>query len=85
MAAADKMNDEEWADYLTGVLKRLSDLADQLPKDAPLHELIEETCEPLGVLIGWFVGGAENTAVDDTQQEMERLKTFKTASKQIGL
>ncbi len=58
---AEFMTDAQWADYLSEVLNRLSSHADQLPTDATLRELIEATCEPLGLLLGYFAGGAENS------------------------
>src|SRR5690349_12081580 len=60
---ADSMTDAQWAEYLSEVLNRLSAHADQLPTDATLRELIEATCEPLGLLLGYFAAGdAENSA-----------------------
>jgi hypothetical protein len=59
MTAADvtEIDDQKWADDLTDMLKRLDALIAPLPKDAPLRHLVDDVAEPLGVLIGWFVGG----------------------------
>jgi hypothetical protein len=51
------MNDAQWAEYLSDVLKRLDTHAHQLPAETTLRELIEATCEPLGCLIGYFAAG----------------------------
>jgi len=55
-------NDQEWADDLTEMLRRLDALAQPLPKDAPLHRFIEDTYEPLGCLLGYFLGGLDDPA-----------------------
>src|SRR6478609_1214361 len=54
---AEPMTDGQWTDYLSEVLSRLSAHAEQLPADATLRELIEATCEPLGLLLGYFAAG----------------------------
>jgi hypothetical protein len=81
--------DQEWADYLTDVLNRLSDHGERLPTGAPLRGLIEETCESLGVLAGYFAGsGDENSDelfVQANPAELERLATFKAALHPGGL
>ena len=51
--------DQEWADYLTDILNWLSDHGERLPAGAPLRELIEDTCESLGILAGYFAGGRD--------------------------
>ena len=59
---AEPMTDGQWTDYLSEVLSRLSAHAEQLPADATLRELIEATCEPLGLLLGYFAAGiSENS------------------------
>ena len=58
----NQINEKEWADYLTGVLKGLDDRAESLPDE--LHEnarslrpLIDDDArESLGVLLGYFTG-----------------------------
>jgi hypothetical protein len=81
--------DQEWADYLTDVLNRLSDHGERLPAGTPLRELIEETCESLGILAGYFAGGgAENSDelfAQANPAELERLAIFKAALRQSGL
>src|SRR3954453_9864905 len=82
--------DQEWADYLTEVLTWLSDHGERLPQGAPLRELIEETCESLGVLAGYFAGGGDaedsgELCEQANPAELERLATFKAALHPGGL
>ena len=82
--------DQEWADYLTDVLNRLSDHGERLPAGAPLRELIEETCESIGILAGYFAGGVDENSdelftLSANRAELERLTTFKAALHPSGL
>ena len=58
----NQINETEWADYLTGVLKGLDDRAESLPDELPenarsLRPLIDDDArESLGVLLGYFTG-----------------------------
>ena len=57
----NQINEKEWADYLTGVLKGLDDRAESLPDELPenarsLRPLIADARESLGVLLGYFTG-----------------------------
>jgi len=81
--------DQEWADYLTDILNWLSDHGERLPAGAPLRELIEDTCESLGILAGYFAGGRDEDSDALFEQaskvELERLATFKAALHPGGL
>jgi hypothetical protein len=57
----NQINDQEWADYLTGVLKGLDARAESLPGELPdnarsLPPLIDDARESLGILLGYFIG-----------------------------
>src|SRR5262249_24314492 len=56
----------------TEVLRRLTDHGERLPATAPLRELIEETCESLGVLAGYFAGGRAEDSDELFQQAQRR-------------
>jgi hypothetical protein len=81
--------DQEWADYLTDVLKLLSDHGERLPGGAPLRDLIEDTCESLGVLAGYFADGVDGNSDQLFDQanraELERSATVKAALHPVGL
>src|SRR5690349_12849804 len=81
--------DQEWAEYLTEVLNRLSDHGERLPAGAPLRELIEDTCESVGILAGYFAGGRDEDSDALFEQankvELERLASFKAALYPGGL
>jgi Tfp pilus assembly protein PilO len=59
---AVRINDEEWAAQLTEMVKRLDELAQPLPKDARLCQLIDDVFEPLDSLLGYVVGGIDAAA-----------------------
>jgi hypothetical protein len=59
-ATFDQIDNEEWVNYLTDVLKRLDTLATPLPKDSALRQFVDDASETLGILLGYFVGGIEN-------------------------
>src|SRR5690348_14524449 len=88
-AISGPTTDPEWAEYLTEVLNRLSDHGERLPTGAPLRELIEDTCESLGILAGYFAGGhyEDSDALFEqaNRAELERLATFKAALHPGGL
>jgi hypothetical protein len=47
--------DNEWANYLSEVLRRLNTLAERKPKDAPsLQKYVNEASEALAGLIGYL-------------------------------
>lgn len=50
------MTDKEWDDYFPEVLAQPDKLAEQTPKDIPLHKLADEVCKPLAALIGYHIG-----------------------------
>jgi hypothetical protein len=54
------IDDEEWTNYLTEVLRRLDALAKALPKGAALRQSIDDASETLGILLGYFIGGIAN-------------------------
>ena len=88
-STTNPITDQEWADYLTDVLNRLSDHGERLPAGAPLRELIEETCESLGILAGYFAGGVDENSDELFAQanpaQLERLAIFKAALHPSGL
>jgi hypothetical protein len=53
------INDEELANRLTEMLNVLDAIAAPLPKDAPLRQFIDHAANPLGALLGYFVGVIE--------------------------
>ena len=58
------MNDAQWAEYLSDVLKRLDTHARQLPAETTLRKLIEAACGPLGCLIGYFAAGISGNSAE---------------------
>ena len=75
-ACAIPINDEEWANRLTEMLKLLDTLATRLPKDPSSRQLLENAAAPLGTLLGYFVGGIDQPAVSHktAQRKAERLR-----------
>ncbi len=56
------INDEELANRLTEMLNVLDAIAAPLPKDALLRQFIDDAADPLGALLGYFVGAIEQPA-----------------------
>jgi hypothetical protein len=61
-SSAIPINDEEVANRLTEMLNLLDLVAEPLPQDAALRQFIDDAADPLGTLLGYFVGNLDTPA-----------------------
>jgi hypothetical protein len=61
-ASAIPITDEELANRLTEMLNLLDLVAEPLPQDAALRQFIDDAADPLGTLLGYFVGNLNTPA-----------------------